>query len=130
MTHHAQISKGKVQRAIHRALKHWGTPTRQGLDVFTQMLVPVRYGFSVDLPIVDGRVAINRMLSTYIHQLSRLQPKLADILISRFKAGESTKQVAFRLHASQEQINRMQRLAILYLAELIYDEETRRRAQI
>ncbi len=81
------------------------------MEVFQQMTVPLGYGFKPDLPIVDSRVAINRMLLAYIHQLGRLQPRLADILISRFKHGETIKQVAFRLHVSQEQINRWQKLA-------------------
>lgn len=127
MKPHPDLSRGKARRAVHQALKHWATPTRLGMEAFTRLWVPARYGFTPDLPIVDARVAINRMLSAYIFQLGRLQPKLAYLLISRFKQGETIKQVAFRLHASQEQVNRMQKLAIIYLAELIYDDEIRRR---
>ncbi len=129
MKPHADLSRGEARRSIYLALKHWATPTRLGMDVFTPMQVPTRYGFTPDLPIVDAREAINRMLSAYILQLGRLQPKLADLLIRRFTHGETIKELALRLHASQEQVNRMQKLAIVYLAELIYDDEMRQRAQ-
>ena len=91
-----------------------------------QMKVAQKYGFNERVAIIEGRIAINNMLSAYINQLARLQPLLAQLLFRRFKHKQSIKQVAFDMHLSVEQINRLQKQAIIFIADLIYDDETRR----
>jgi len=122
------MAQGKVYKAVHTALKKWYEPTREGLDLFNRMLTPRHFGFAANLPIIDSRIAINRMLSYYIEQLGRLQPLLAQILFRRFQHREPLKQIAYRLKISEDHLNRRQRTAIAYLVGLIDDEEMRRRA--
>lgn len=118
-----QLSRGNLRRAIHKALRLWDLPTREGLEVFTQMLVPSEFGLKVDSRTIDSRIAINSMLKAYIDDLGRLQPHLVEILTRRFYQREATKILANDLNFSQEQINRLQKHALVYLAELIYDDE-------
>ena len=120
------LPKGKVLRGVNNALKLWDHPSRKGLDVFRQMKVAQKYGFNERVAIIEGRIAINNMLSAYINQLARLQPLLAQLLFRRFKHKQTIKQVAFDMHLSVEQINRLQKQAIIFIADLIYDDETRR----
>ena len=122
-----RLTRRKVQRAVHKALKLWDRPTREGLDAFAGMILPTEYGLKEDLSIIDSRQAINSMLLAYISQLERLQPGLAQILILRFKEKLPAKAIAYKLNISIDHLNRNQRLGISYLAELIFDEETRRR---
>jgi len=112
---------------VLKALRLWDRPTREGLDIFTGMVLPTEYGLKEDLSIINSRLALDTMLSAYIFQLGRLQPGLAKILILRFKEKESAKAIACKLNISIDHLNRNQRLAIYYLAGLIFDEETRRR---
>jgi len=122
------MAQGKVYKAIYLALKNWYEPTREGLDLFNRMLTPRQFGFAANLPIIDSRIAINRMLSYYIEQLGRLQPLLAQILFRRFQHQESIKQIAYKLKISEDHLNRGQKTAIIYLVGLIDDEEMRQRA--
>lgn len=121
------LSKQVVYKAIHRALRDWDLPTREGFDFFAGMLIPADNGFSSDLPIVEGRIALNSFIEGYVLELSKLQPMLATILILRFKDRVNGQAVAYRLGISLDQMNRIQRLAVNYLAGLIYDDELRRR---
>jgi len=122
------MAQGKVYKAIYSALKNWYEPTGEGLDLFNRMLTPRKFGFASNLPIIDSRIAINRMLSYYIEQLGRLQPLLAQILFRRFQDREPIKQIAYSLKISEDHLNRGQKTAIAYLVGLIDDEEMRQRA--
>ena len=121
-----KLSKGKVTKAVHKGLKSWDIPTRDGMELFAQLKVARKFGYTPNLSIVESRIAINNMLFAYIIQLERLQPVLAQVLIRRYKYKDSTKKVAYSMNVSADQINRMQREGINYVAEFIYDDETRR----
>jgi len=120
-----RITKGKVIAAVHKGLKAWEKPTREGMELFATLNVARKHGLDHNLSIVESRIAINRMLLTYIGQLERLQPLLAQVLIRRYKYGDSIKSVSFSMNVSVDQINRLQRMGIKYLGELIYDDEMR-----
>jgi hypothetical protein len=121
-----KLSKGKVAEAVHKGLKSWDIPTRDGMELFAQLKVARKFGYTPNLSIVEGRIAISNMLFAYIIQLERLQPVLAQVLIRRYKYKDSTKKVAYSMNVSADQINRMQREGINYISEFIYDDETRR----
>ncbi|MEX2161646.1 MAG: hypothetical protein WD751_06985 [Anaerolineales bacterium] len=119
-------SKKEIRRAVHKALRQWDQPTRAGLETFAQMKLPREFGFEQDLPIVECRLTINKMLLFYIDQLGRLQPDLAKLLTLRFAQKAPVKKLAFQLSVSIDQVNRLQRIGITFLAGLVYDEERRR----
>jgi hypothetical protein len=96
------------------------------MELFAQLKVARKFGYTPNLSIVESRIAINNMLFAYIIQLERLQPVLAQVLIRRYKYKDSTKKVAYSMNVSADQINRMQREGINYISDFIYDDETRR----
>ena len=77
----------------------------------------------------DTYLAINDMLTAFIEQLSKLQPLLAEVLTLRFKEKKETKEIAYRLNVSEDQVNRYQRTGIIYITGLLYDEEIRQIAR-
>ena len=120
-----KFSKGKIVKAVHKGLKSWDEPTRDGTEIFAQLKVARKYGLKASSSIVDSRIAISNMLFAYIIQLERLQPLIAQVLIRRYKFKDSTKKVAYSMHVSLDHINRLQRMGINYISEFIYDDETR-----
>ena len=126
---YSELSRWIVRKAVHRALRLWYRPTREGFEIFTEMLVSHDYGLKNDLSIIDSRIAINDMLTAFIEQLSKLQPLLAEVLTLRFKEKKETKEIAYRLNVSEDQVNRYQRTGIIYITGLLYDEEIRQIAR-
>lgn len=122
-----ELSRRAVHLAVHKALRDWDLPTREGFDFFTGMLVALENGFDPNQPIVDARIGLNTFIQRYISELGRLQPKLASLLTLRFIEGVKGRTVAYKLDMSVDHVNRTQRLAVGYLAGLIYDDELRRR---
>src|SRR3990172_3195383 len=61
-----RVPKGKVIEAVHKNLKAWEKPTREGMDLFAQHNVALKYDLDPNLSIVESRIAVNRMLLTYI----------------------------------------------------------------
>lgn len=120
-----RVPKGKVIEAVHKNLKAWERPTREGMELFAKLNIARKHGLGPNLSIVESRIAMNRMLLTYIGQLERLQPLLAQVLIRRYKYRDSIKSVSFSMNVSVDQINRLQRMGIQYLGEIIYDDEVR-----
>ncbi len=104
-------------------------PTREGMEIFAQLKISKANGFTNQLPIVDSRFALNDMLLAYIEKLGRLKPKVAEVLIRRFRNEQTIKQIAYELHFSVDQTNRLQHDGIRYLAGLILDDEIRQWAK-
>lgn len=122
------LSKREVHNAVLKALRKWYEPTREGMEFFAQLRISEVHGFTNKLPVVDSRFALNDMLLAYIEQIGRLKPKVAQVLIRRFKNEQTIKQIAYGMHFSVDQTNRLQRDGIRYLAGLILDDEIRQRA--
>jgi hypothetical protein len=122
-----RVPRGKLPQAVHEALRNWYQPTGVGLDIFSTMVISRDYGLIKGLPIVDRRIAVNNLLSAYIAQLGRLQPILAQILTRRFMKRETAKEIAQSLNVTHSHLNRQQRKGIIHIAELVYDDESRRR---
>jgi hypothetical protein len=118
-----EISRDYIMRAVKMGLREWYTPSRKGFYLLKGLKTPRRFGFRFKMPTVDARFAINAWLDHYITQLSRLQPKYANVLFWRFRDGEMTRWVAHKLHLSMDQVNGIQRDGLNYLVGLIYDEE-------
>jgi len=123
------LSRGLLQKAVHKALRLWDMPTRDGLEILTELIISRKYGLKYDSSIIDSRIAINDMLTAFIEQLSKLQPLLAEVLTLRFKEKKETKEIAYRLNVSEDQVNRYQRTGIIYITGLLYDEEIRQIAR-
>ena len=120
-----KLSKGKIRKAVQKALRCWDEPTRAGTEILAELKVARKFGYKANSSIVDSRIAISNMLFAYIIQLERLQPLIAQVLIRRYKFKDSTKKVAYSMHVSLDHINRLQRMGINYISEFIYDDETR-----
>ncbi len=117
------LSQTQRRRAVLKALQAWHEPSRKEMRLFIQLKIAEKHGFNKNLPIVEARFALNAMLAFYIEQLGRLRPDLATLLLERFREMETIKQIALRRHKSKDQMNNLQREAVGYLAELIYDDE-------
>lgn len=124
------FSKREACKAVQTAFQKRNDPSGEGMKFFEKLKISITYGFSKDLPIVERRLALNRMLFAYNEQLGRLQPTLAQVLNMRFGDERSIRNVSFSLHLSTDRINRMQRDAINFLADLILDDETRLRRHL
>lgn len=123
------LSKREARNAVLKALRKWHEPTREGMEFFAQLRISELHGFTNKMSVVDSRLALDNMLLAYIEQLGRLKPKLSQVLTRRFKREQTTRQIAYSLHLSVDQTNRMQRDAIGYLAGLIIDDESRQRVE-
>ena len=121
-----KLSKGNLKNAVHKCLRSWDEPTRDGTEIFAQLKVARKFGLKTSSSIVESRIAINEMLSAYTTELERLQPVIAQVLIRRYKFKDSTKKVAYSMHVSLDHVNRLQRMGINYISEFIYDDESRR----
>lgn len=123
------MAKGKTKKetykAVHLALRNWRKPNRDGLDFFAHLQTPRTFGFFPNSSIIDQRIAIDAMISHFMQQIARLAPESTEILERRFKDKDSIKRIAYTMHMSEDNLNRIQRNAIKLLAELFDDEERR-----
>lgn len=100
-------------------------PSRDGLDLFARLHTPRKFGYYPKSSIIDERIAINNMLMHFMAQIAKLKPDWVEILKRRFRDKDSIKRIAYKMHISEDHLNRIQRDAIKLIAELIEDEERR-----
>jgi hypothetical protein len=109
--------------AVHKGLKGINNPTRTGFEPFYKLKIASHFSFTKDVPVIQARKNLNRMLEYYVDQLNSLQPILADVMRLRFFEGKSIKWIAGKYHVSVDQVNRLQRQGIRYVAYQFYDDE-------
>ncbi len=124
-----QLDQVDLLTAIHSALTNWNNISADGANSLNNLLIVqekcAEYG-DPDNPIAM-RQATNIILESAISELSLQDINGAAVLRARFIDESITRQVAAKMHASPDQVNRWQRAAIENLTQIIYSQEKGRR---
>ena len=125
------LDQDQLQAAVHEALADWTRPSHAGVDLSAQLLL-VREELASRLVEDKGYTAWRAtyaVLDKAIDQLAEQDEIGAQVLRLRFFEGEITRQVATRLHASPDQVNRWQKSAIVNLTAVLINHELKRRQE-
>ncbi len=120
-----------LQPAIHKSLSTWGelSSTEEELLGFLLLVRARRESHGTSSNPLELRRATNEVLLDAIEQLAVQDEREADILRFRFMEGRITRHVAYKVHASTDQVNRWQRSAISNLTQIVYGQEIALRDQ-
>ncbi|MDX1615835.1 MAG: NB-ARC domain-containing protein [Candidatus Promineifilaceae bacterium] len=111
---------------VHAALANWNNLSSSEEELLSGLLLVRQRRQAADnatSPLQKRRLT-NEVLQEAIDRLAAQSQRDADVLRWRFAEEQIIRQVATRLHASPDQINRWQRAAIHHLAEILYSRET------
>ena len=126
------LDQNELQTAVHDVLGDWTRAGPSGVDLAAQLLL-VREKL-VDLGDEEHDFAVRRatyaVLEEALERLAEQDEIGAKVLRYRFFEGEITRQVAARLHASPDQVNRWQRSAIENLTAILMASEMKRRQEL
>lgn len=121
----AALNLEELQVAVHNALTAWGDLRGNDDQLLSYLLLVRKERESEDggsNPLALRR-ATNQVLGSAIDQLAEQEETEAAVLRARFVDGEITRQVATRIYASTDQVNRWQRSAIANLTQIILGRE-------
>ncbi len=125
------LDQNELQTAVHEALSDWTRMGQADVDLTPQLLL-VREALA-DMGGEAGAFAARKatyvVLEEGLAALAEQDETGAQVLRARFYDGEITRQVASRLHASPDQVNRWQRAAIDSLTGILMAREMKRRSQ-
>jgi hypothetical protein len=124
-----QLDRAQLSSAVHLALSNWHQLGEGSNDLLESLLLVQEERANVDdweNPL-NRRKATNAVLSQALDKLEDQDETGAAVLRGRFVEGQITRQVAARLHASTDQVNRWQRMAIESLTQILYSEERKLR---
>ncbi len=125
------LDQVQLQAAVHEALSDWTRSMQNGGDLSEYLLlVRERIGErKSSVAPFTARQATYEVLEEALLRLAEQDETGARELRARFFDGEITRQVATRLHASPDQVNRWQRLAIEALTSILMTAEMHRREE-
>jgi len=131
MSDNYMLDLDSLQPAIHKSLSTWGelSSTEEELLGFLLLVRARRESHGNNSNPLELRRATNEVLLDAIEQLAVQDEREADILRFRFMEGRITRRVAYKVHASTDQVNRWQRSAISNLTQIIYGQEIALRDQ-
>ncbi|MCB8944641.1 MAG: hypothetical protein H6658_12905 [Ardenticatenaceae bacterium] len=119
-----QLSLDNLQTAVHSALKTWGKNLDAEAEPLQQLLlVQNQLGEHSAASLNTLRHAIDRVLMDGINLLAAQDEIGAKVLNGRFLDNQITRKVAQQLHASPDQVNRWQRIALELLTQLLWQQE-------
>lgn len=114
-----------LQSSIHDALSSWNKPGgKEEGGLPTLLLIQdkvVELGEGQSLAALHR--AVNQVLLSGLEELAQQQPTAATLLQARFLDDKTLQQVAYKLHASTDQVTRWQRAAIAGLSQIILGRE-------
>lgn len=125
------LDQNQLQTAVHEALSDWTRSAQSGADLSPQLLL-VREKLAEsggEQTAYAARQATYEVLEEALERLAGQDETGARVLRARFYDGDITRQVAARLHASPDQVNRWQRAAIENLTALLMASEMKRREE-
>jgi hypothetical protein len=124
-----KLDSEELLAAVHLALSNWHQLGEGGDDLLESLLLVQEEQELVEdwQNPLNRRKATNAVLSRAIDELQEQDEKGAAVLRARFVEEQITRQVAAGLHASPDQVNRWQRMAIERLTQILYSEERKRR---
>jgi hypothetical protein len=107
-----------LEADVHAALAAWGESAGADETLLSSLLLVqgVQEEQGDNRGGIALRQATNSVLEAAIHELRESDETGAAVLKARFVDGEITRRVAYRLHASPDQVNRWQKRAIRSLA--------------
>jgi len=115
----------ELQDAVHSALTSWGKigSSEEELLGFLLLVQQERASIEGSLDPLKLRKATNCVLEDTLEELSRQEKTEADVIRSRFIEGHIIRQVANKIYASSDQVNRYQRSAIENLSRILLARE-------
>lgn len=122
----SDLALESLEVAIHQALVSWGDLAGDEETMLDSLLLVQRQQAEMEGQAghhagpIQRRQVTNRML---LQAMEELPERYAGVLNSRFVEGQTIRDVANRLYASTDQVNRYQRAAIKALAQIIYSRE-------
>jgi hypothetical protein len=126
------LDQNQLQTAVHETLSDWTRSGSGGGDLSSQLIL-VREKLA-DMAEQEKDFALRRatyaVLEEALDRLAEQDETAAKVLRYRFFEGEITRQVAARLYASPDQVNRWQRLAIENLTAILMESEMKRRQEL
>ena len=126
------LDQCQLQSAVHEALSDWTRSGQTGADLSSQLLLvrETLAGMTGEQKEFAARQATYEVLEEALERLAEQDETGAKVLRFRFFDGEITRQVAARLHASPDQVNRWQRSAIENLTSFLMTSEMKRREEL
>ncbi len=125
------ITQEELQTAVHAALVQWGKPfDNEAAPLAELLLVQNQLAAHESKRPFGINYAIDRVLLDCIGILAVQDETSADVLQRRFLDGKITRQVAQDMHASIDQVNRWQRIAIDALTQLLFHQENKFRSEL
>ncbi len=124
-----QLDSEQLSSAVHLALTNWHYLGEGSEGLLESLLLVQEEREHVDdwQNPLNRRKATNAVLQRALDKLAEQDETGAEVIRERFVEGQITRQVAARLHASPDQVNRWQRLAIENLSQILYSEERKLR---
>lgn len=118
-----------LEDAIHQSLVSWGDLAGDGETILDSLLLTLRersesgQGPNYKASPFERRQATNRLLLGVLDELADKDETEARVIRLRFVEGQIIRDVANRLYASTDQVNRWQRAAIRDMAQILYSRE-------
>lgn len=125
MSDYSPLNLEELKVAVHNSLTSWGElgSNEDELLGFLLLVQQERAGLQSSPNPLVVRQATNRVLERALDELARQDESEAEVIRSRFIEGEITRQVASRMYASSDQVNRWQRTAIANLSRILLSHE-------
>lgn len=116
----------QLEAAIHQAFVSWGELASDEETMFDRFLLVQREWAALghEASPLERRQVTNRLLLQAIDELAEKDETEAKVLQMRFVEGQIIRDVANRMYASTDQVNRWQRAAISDLAQILYSRES------
>lgn len=125
----SQLDSKQLLAAVHLALSNWHQLGESDDDLLESLLLVENERENIEdwQNPLNKRKATNAVLSRALDKLEEQDETGAAVLRGRFVEEQITRQVAARLHASPDQVNRWQRAAIESVTQILYSEERKLR---
>lgn len=124
-----QLDHDQLLTAVHLALTNWNHLGEGNDDLLESLLLVRKERETIEdwQNPLDTRKATNAVLTRALEELAEQDEQGAAVLRERFIEGHITRQVAARLYASPDQVNRWQRAALEGLTFILYGHERKLR---
>jgi hypothetical protein len=125
----------ELEAAVHQALVSWGDLAGDSPNKLDSLLLAQLQQADPEgeggrpAGLLARRRATNKLLMEAINELGKKDETAAKVLQLRFVQGQIIRDVANRLYASTDQVNRWQRASIKDLAQILYSRELASREQ-
>lgn len=129
MRPNTQLDTDQLLSAVHLAMTNWNRLGEGDDDLLESLFLVCEERETIEdwQNPLNRRKATNAVLTRALEKLEEQDETGAAVLRERFIEGQITRQVAARLHASPDQVNRWQRAALESLTHNLYSQERKLR---